>query len=109
MPLRNLRQHYIRAWREYRGLSLGKLALRLEQEPGKTFLTTASLSRIERGLQPYTQETLEALAEALNVEPWDLLHHDPNKEGDLVDLCADLPDSIQQQARAVIMALKKSA
>jgi transcriptional regulator with XRE-family HTH domain len=49
---------YIRAWRKKAGLTLERLADRIGT-------THASLSRVERGLQPYDQPLLEALANEL--------------------------------------------
>jgi transcriptional regulator with XRE-family HTH domain len=54
---------YIRTWRKKRGLSLEFLAVRVGKRVGH--MTHASLSRIERGLQPYSQPILEALSEEL--------------------------------------------
>jgi len=42
----------------------------------------STLSRIENGQQGYTQETLEALAQALECRPTDLLIQDPLKPND---------------------------
>jgi transcriptional regulator with XRE-family HTH domain len=55
------RKTAIRAWRVYRGLTLRQLA---------------DLGRIERGIQPYSQDTLEAIAAALEVDPFVLLTPD---------------------------------
>jgi transcriptional regulator with XRE-family HTH domain len=41
-------------------------------------ITHASLSRIERGLQPYNQPLLEGLAEHLNTDTASLLMRDPS-------------------------------
>lgn len=68
---RQYRRTYIREWREYRGLTLEHLADRVET-------THASLSRIERGLQPYSQTLLEALAGALQTDEASLLIRNPN-------------------------------
>ena len=57
------RKTYIREWRQLRGLSLEALAERVGERIGS--MTHATLSRIERGLQPYSQPILEALAEEL--------------------------------------------
>jgi len=65
-----LRRTFIRQWREHQGLTLEMLAERIGT-------THASLSRVERGLQPYSQPLLEALATALGVEPADLLIRNP--------------------------------
>ncbi len=64
------RMTFIRSWREHRGLTLEQLADRVET-------THATLSRVERGLQPYNQDMLERLAEALQTEPASLLMRNP--------------------------------
>lgn len=65
------RRTFIREWREYRGLSQEALGERLET-------SGASISRIENGTQPYTQDTLEALADALMTDPASLLMRNPD-------------------------------
>lgn len=62
---------FLRQWREYRNLTLERLADRVGT-------THASLSRIERGKQPYGQELLEALADALQTDPASILIRDPS-------------------------------
>lgn len=61
---------FIRQWRESAPLTLERLADRIGS-------THATLSRIERGLLPYSQPMLEALANALNTDPASLLIRDP--------------------------------
>jgi transcriptional regulator with XRE-family HTH domain len=71
------RPTYIRQWREAKGLTLEALAERLAIKLGS--MTHASLSRIERGLQPYSQPILEALADELTGgDAASLLMRDPN-------------------------------
>ena len=67
---RSRRRTFLRQWREFRDLTLQQLADRLET-------TTASVSRIERGMQPYTQDYLEAAAEALGTDPASLIMRNP--------------------------------
>lgn len=64
------RRTFIRQWREFRDLTLEQLAERVGT-------THASLSRVERGLQPYSQALLEDLAEALQTDTASLLMRDP--------------------------------
>lgn len=64
------RRHFIKEWREYRGLTQDQLAERL-------VMSKASLSRIENYLQPYTQDFLEACAAALLTEPASLIMRNP--------------------------------
>jgi transcriptional regulator with XRE-family HTH domain len=64
------RRHFIREWRQHRGLTQEMLAERLET-------TKANISRVESLKQGYTQDFLEACAEALSTEPASLLTRDP--------------------------------
>lgn len=74
MPRR--RRTYIREWRKYRDITL----VRLSQRTG---ISQPSLSRIERGLQPYSQGILEVLADALSCEPADLIGRLPGAPNEL--------------------------
>ena len=107
---RKYNKTYIREWREHRGLSLRRLADRIElsDEDGDA-LSYVSLNRIELGKQPYSQPILEALAHALDVTVVDLLSVDPTKEGQVVDLMALLKDRDPDLVRRVIEALPKRA
>jgi transcriptional regulator with XRE-family HTH domain len=67
---RPLGRTYIRQWRKFRGMTLERLAERVD-------MTAGNLSQIERGNQPYSQSQLEALAEALQTDVASLLMRDP--------------------------------
>lgn len=69
---RTYRRTFIRQWRDYRELTLERLAERVG-------MTAGNLSQIERGNQPYSQATLEALAEALQTDVASLLMRDPSE------------------------------
>lgn len=69
--------HFIKEWRQYRGLSLRKLAQLMETEPGEETLSFVSINRIEQNKQPYSRDTLEAFARALECTPADLLGVNP--------------------------------
>lgn len=66
-------RHFIRQWRKKRGLTLEQLAGRLE-------VATSSISQLETGKQGYSQPMLEALADALQCQPADLLMRDPTND-----------------------------
>lgn len=66
-----LRRTFLRAWRESKGRTL-------EQASAAIGITHASLGRIERGKQPYSQRILEALAEYYGTDPASLLIRDPS-------------------------------
>lgn len=57
------RRTFIRQWRESKSMTLEALAARVGERIGG--MTHASLSRIERGLQPYSQPIIEAIADEL--------------------------------------------
>jgi transcriptional regulator with XRE-family HTH domain len=69
-----LRPAFFARWRTYRGLSQEQLAEQLNAP-------VASVSRIETGRQPYTQDYLEALASALQTDSVSLLTRDPFESG----------------------------
>jgi transcriptional regulator with XRE-family HTH domain len=57
-------------------MTLERLAARVGDQIGG--MTHASLSRIERGLQPYSQPVLEAIADALTTDAASLIMRDPS-------------------------------
>lgn len=71
MAAHKFRPTFIRAWRKHRHLTLEQVADRLDMTP-------SHLSMLERGERGYTQETLEAIAEALQTDPASLLMRNPS-------------------------------
>ena len=68
--------HHIKAWRKHMGLSveaLGELA----------GVSGSMISQLERGKTTYTQKTLEALACAMGLQPWQLLACGPDENAEL--------------------------
>ena len=107
MKKRILGKHFIKQWREYRWLSLERLANRMEKEPGGEQLISAmSLSRIERGRQPYSEELMNALSEALACEPWELLSVNPLMDGQVVDLLRFIHDLDRKKAEKALTILQ---
>lgn len=92
-------KHFIREWVEFRGLSQERLAEMLETTP-------QSVSRILAGIQPYTQDSLEAIAYLLNVAPGDLISRSPFDDVEGWSLL-DLADEDQIVVRALIRSLKE--
>jgi transcriptional regulator with XRE-family HTH domain len=93
------RPTFIREWRKHRGLSQERLAERLE-------ISQENVSLIENGKVAYTQPILEAMAEALNCTPADLIMRPPGSGDDIRDIMAALSPDSQKRAIAVIKALK---
>lgn len=99
---------YIREWRKERGLSLRRLAARMETEPGVELVSHAQIARIETGEQPYSQTIIEAIADALDVTVPMLLEMNPKAEGEVVDLLRHLDAAKRKQALAILRALMAS-
>lgn len=73
---RQFKATYIRDWREFRD------DMTLEELGDRIGMTASNLSMLERGLRGYTQETLEAIAAALNTSVAALLSRAPSREAD---------------------------
>lgn len=102
-----IHRHFIMEWRKHRGLSLRRLAARMEVSPGgEEVVSYASLNRIEKYKQPYSEPILNALADALDVEPWMLLKVDPSKDGKVIDLMVKLTPKQQEQAIKMLEIIK---
>lgn len=108
MAERHLGKHFLRQWREYRGLSLRKFADRLEIEPGVQLMSHANIGRIETFEQPYSQELLEAAAIALECSVTDLLTVDPTKERKVVDLVRLLQGMTEAEQEDALKAIRFS-
>lgn len=94
------RSTFIRAWRKFRELTLERLAERVG-------VTAGAISQLERGDVAYTQPMLEALAEALNCEPADLIVRDPNKDAGLWSIWDSIPAKDRPQALRVLGTFAK--
>lgn len=64
---------FFKEWRKHRRLTL-------EAAAERAGMTAGNISAMERGSQGYTQDGLEALAHAYNVEPAWLINVDPSKD-----------------------------
>jgi transcriptional regulator with XRE-family HTH domain len=91
------RRIFLKQWREYRGLTQEQLAERVGWSVG-------NVSQLERGLQGYSQEGLEALAEALRCDPGQLLTVDPT--GD--DAMWSIWEKAEPGQRKIIVELAKT-
>jgi len=68
--------HFIKAWRKHRHLTVDSLGERAG-------ISGSMISQLERGKTTYTQKTLEAIADALDVPPWRLLASGPEEGKEL--------------------------
>lgn len=100
-PPRKAVRHYVKQWREYRGLSQDQVADRVDKSRGL-------ISQIESGTTALTEDMIYALADALNCAPWDILRVNPLKEGTVVDITDALrgkPADIQAEALGFVRGL----
>ena len=67
---REFKRTFIREWRQHRNLTLEQLADRVE-------MTASHFSMLERGQRGYRQETLEAIADALQTDTNNLIMRNP--------------------------------
>lgn len=91
-------RHFIKEWRTHRGLTQEQLADRLE-------VSKATLSRLESGKQPYTQDMLEAVADALSCEPADLIMRDPSSPDAIWSIWEQASPAQRNQIVSVVKAL----
>lgn len=94
--------HYIKEWRKHRGLTQERLAERVE-------MSTSSISQLETGKQSYTQDTLEALADALQCTPGDLLIRNPLDTEALWSIWEGLDPPQRRQAIRMLQVLQDKA
>jgi transcriptional regulator with XRE-family HTH domain len=94
-PRRQLRAHFFKEWRKHRGLTQERAAERLNVD-------RTTLGRVENRVIPYSQELLEAAAEAYQCEPWDILNVNPLKEGEVVDFTRLLRAATPEERAEII-------
>lgn len=92
---------FLKEWRT-------EASLTLEQLADSIGTTSASISRLENRKQPYSQPLLEALADALNCRPGDLISRPPGYSDRLAAVLAEMDPDAQKRALAVVQALKDS-
>lgn len=91
------RKTYIQQWRIARGLNQEQLAERLD-------MTQSNLSMLENGRRGYTQETLEAIADALQTDVASLLMRDPSQP----DAIWSIWDNAKPGERRMILDIAKT-
>jgi DNA-binding Xre family transcriptional regulator len=90
-------RHFIREWRQAKGLTQEQLAERIG-------ITKSYLSKIETGKKRYDQPFLEATAEALSCEPADLIVRNPEDPEGIWSIW----DNLDSTARAQVVAIAKT-
>lgn len=91
-------RHFIREWRKHRNLTLERLAERID-------VTHGALSQLERGETNYTQPMLEALADALQCTPGDLVTRPPSHDPGLWTIWENATPVEREQITRVVQAM----
>jgi transcriptional regulator with XRE-family HTH domain len=92
------RPHFLRHWREHRGLSQDQVA-------GAIGISKASVSRVENGITPYTQDVVEAYARLLRCTVADLVSRPPADPEGLWAIWDRLRAEDKPRAIAILRAL----
>lgn len=90
---------FLAEWRENRGLTQERLGERVGVEK-------MTVSRWERGIAALNTNVMQALADALAIEPEDLWRHPDRPSADA--LLRNQPEDIRQQALTIIQAIRKA-
>lgn len=89
---------HIRQWRKHLGMSLDELARAVPMDKG-------NLSKVERGLLQYNQDTLERIAKALGTDAASLIARDPTEGRSIWTIWDAAPENIRDQIERVANAL----
>jgi len=101
---------YLKEWRKHRRLTQDQVVECLTALDDPTLpQTTASLSRIENGKQPYGQRIIEALADIYKCEPHEVIGRDPAAASDVIDMLFTLTESQRHQIKVIVEALARDA
>lgn len=93
------RTYFFRQWRKFRGLTQEELAEMVG-------VSAPSISQLERGVQGFTDSTLEALASALACNPGDLLMRNPLDEDAPWSIWENLKPDQKRSAMLFIKAME---
>jgi transcriptional regulator with XRE-family HTH domain len=97
------RRNYLKAWREFRGLTQEQLAEKIDTTGGV-------VSMLESGDRKLSPKWLRRLAPALNTSAGFILDHDPHElPTDVLEIWADIPEESRTQAIRVLQAFRRSA
>lgn len=91
----------LRAWREHAELTIEQLA-------EKAGTTGATISRLERGLQPYGQELFERIAKVFDRPAADIIDRDPGESETIESVMAGMSESTRAYGLAMLKALRDS-
>jgi transcriptional regulator with XRE-family HTH domain len=92
-------KYFFKEWRKHRGMTQEELAEAIG-------VTPPSISQLERGIQGFSDSTLEALAYSLNCNPGDLLMRNPLDEDAPWTIWDNVKKSDPVKRRAIIAVVE---
>lgn len=95
-------RHYIREWRDHRGLTQEQMAERIG-------MSRAYLSMIESGKRRYDQPFLEAAAEVLRCQPADLIMRNPTDPDGLWSIWDQLTQPQRVQMVEIAQTIRRAS
>jgi transcriptional regulator with XRE-family HTH domain len=102
-PKRRTPRHFVRQWREHRGMTQEQLAEAVGKSRGL-------ISQIESAGTDLTEDMIYALANAFRCAPWDILRTNPMTDGavaDIADALRGQPADIQAEALGFVRGLTR--
>lgn len=93
------REHYLKPWRVFLRVTLDDMVEAINALPESNGLSKATLSRIENGLIPYTEETLEAYAAILGCSKADLISRRPPSREDEAWTLFEAPTAEERKSK----------
>src|SRR5271155_3597775 len=101
--VRTREPNFLRAWREYRGLTQAQLAESVDT-------TGAVISLLESGQRGLSDKWLRRLAPVLGTTPGHLLDIDPNEApSDILEVWNNIPEENRDQARSILETFRRKA
>lgn len=111
-------RHFLRQWREFRGLSLEEVAEKVatlsEQKAAADpdmrpkSMTHATLSRIERGKIPYNEHLLDLLSEIYATDRASLIMRDPSQGDPLWSIWDSLRPVEREQLTEIAKVMRRT-
>lgn len=99
---KNAGPNHLKAWREFREMTLEQLAEKVDTSPGM-------ISMLESGDRGLSAKWLRRLAPALKTTPGHLLEHDPNSlPTDILDIWSHIALRDREQATRVLRSFVKT-
>ena len=100
-PNTDERHFYLRAWREWAGLSMGELARMIHT-------THSRISEVESGAERYNETFLARVAKAIGVPEWAILMGPPERVLPFLEFYLAVPSERYEEVRQIAAVFSRS-